>query len=181
MAVDKQIKELNEQTSVASADWMLLQDISTDENKKVSVSTIQKKVLAPGGNAWQASSLTWGNLSIGNGVIVEKFEQIGKTVRARYSIVFGTTTTIFGPLTVALPATTIAGYTTADQIGKCTLFDTGTSAYVGRVMWVTSTTAAIQVVNAAGTYAADAAISATIPMTWTTGDKLTFTLEYEAA
>lgn len=93
--------------------------------------------------AWQAFAVTLGGLSIGNGTVVGKSIQFGKTFFYRILITAGSTTTLAGSgaaTTFTFPVTAASGYTANQPMGMFTFFDvSGTVAYTGQVYYDTTT------------------------------------------
>lgn len=133
------------------------------------------------GGAWQSFTPTFTNLTVGNGTLTGKYQQIGKTVRYRITLVFGSTTSVSGLITHSLPVTSVSYSGSLPTIGRAAILDLGTAVFDAMPIWLTTTTVGIRALNAAGTYVNAVATSSTIPMTWTTGDELMVFGEYEAA
>jgi hypothetical protein len=128
---------------------------------------------------------TWGptltNMSQGNGTVTARYCQIGKTVFGYFVFVLGSTSTVGTSPQISLPVTVSSSWNNLTPIGSVNLLDTGTAVYYG-LLRPTSTTAAIfYVQNSAGTYVTENGITATVPMTWTTGDAFACSFKYEAA
>src|SRR6185369_9654216 len=70
-------------------------------------------------SAWGSWTPSWTNLSVGNGTVVAKYVQIGKTVFARLSLVLGSTSTVTGPVIFSLPVTSVTydGAATGTPLG----------------------------------------------------------------
>jgi hypothetical protein len=128
-------------------------------------------------SAWTdySGSLTWVGATTnpvkGNAAIVAKYRRLGKMVQARVSITMGTTTTYgTGFWTVGLPVTP------ADTAGcgAAIIFDSG----VGQ-------RSASCFINGTGVILVSASAlvggAGSTPFTWSTGDLLMFTIDYEAA
>lgn len=133
--------------------------------------------------AWTAWTPTWTNLSVGNGTVTAKYRQIGKLVFCRITIVFGSTTSISGGVSFSLPVTRAANAGTAGGTpqGQATLVDASPAGtYTGVITNVTTTTAAVGALDASGTYLKIAALSSTVPITWTTSDEINAQFSYEA-
>lgn len=148
-----------------------------------SASTAGVKWAAAGGSgAWASWTPTWTNLSVGNGTVVAKYIQNGKTVTARLSIVLGTTTAISGEVSFTLPVTSVAypGTGTTTPIGNGTAYDSGVAQYQMVISWASTTTALCRVFDTSGTYSVQAAISSTVPFTWGTSDELNCEFYFEA-
>jgi hypothetical protein len=134
---------------------------------------------------WQTWSPTWTNITVGNGTVTAKYTQIGKTVVARISLVFGSTTAVTGTaVSFTLPVTAVSYPNIAndiDPVGSATILDNGTASFNAQVSMASTTTARIDALTASGTYVSFSAITSTVPMTWTTNDALIATIVYEAA
>lgn len=134
--------------------------------------------------AWTTYSPTWTNLSVGNGTVTARYRQIGTLVETRITIVFGSTTSISGAVSVSLPVTraTYAGTAGLTALGLARFFDTsGGAASEGAAMNVSTTTVRLQVWKSDGTYLTSADLSSTVPFTWATGDEINVQFSYEAA
>lgn len=144
--------------------------------------------------ALQSWTPTWVNLTVGNGTVIAKYIQIGRTVQCVISVVFGSTTSIGGtaptftlPVTAAGTGTYSAAFATGTAgtataaIGVGTIFDSGTAAFNAKVDMVSSTTAKFVSFAAGGTYTQDTDVTSTVPMTWTTNDGFFGVFSFEAA
>lgn len=126
---------------------------------------------------WQAWTPTFTNLTLGNGTVVARYAQIGKTVHCEFELTFGSTTTISAPAYISVPVT-------QKMTGDGTLgwfLDAGTAVYVAYFTNPNDVLFEIAVATVGGTYGGAAAVSATVPFTWGTGDKMWFRKTYEAA
>jgi hypothetical protein len=139
------------------------------------------------GGAWQSWALAWTNLTVGNGTVTAKYQQIGKTVRFRVRVLFGSTTAISGSVDFTLPASTHADYQNATSthfvIGTGELVDSGTNTFGARVRTVSTdaTKATIVASNATGTYEQFTVLSSTGTHVWAVNDEILVQGEYEAA
>ena len=130
---------------------------------------------------WQAWTVTYGNLTLGNGTEVARYVEIGDLIIAQYSLVFGSTTTIDGSApTISTPVTAAAG-ASHYAVGQALIEDSGVGWFDASVKLESTTTFKIQVGGAAGTYVTSVSISATVPITFTTSDKIGFVAIYEKA
>lgn len=131
---------------------------------------------------WQDWTTTLNGITLGNGTIVSRYQQIGKLITARIEITFGSTTTMgTGEFTLPVTAST-DGYTAfLASLGLAHAFEDGGGSFHGFVRWVSSTTARPASYLDTGTLETTQAYSATAPFTWGTGDVLTMTFSYEAA
>ena len=135
---------------------------------------------------WTTWSPSYTNLTIGNGTVVARYRPAkhgDDTIIAVFELLFGSATTIDGGNpTISTPVTAASSYTTPrHHIGPAYIQDTGSLARPGMVRLESTTTFSVSVFDASATYLSNASITATIPMTWTTGDLLSFTATFEAA
>jgi len=132
--------------------------------------------------AWTSYTPVFANTTLGNGTVSGRYNQVGKTVNFWARFVLGGTSAMGTTPTVTLPVTASSNYTVGEQlIGDCQFGDSGTADFVGPLRFLTTTTALLTVVGVGGTYASLLGISATVPMTWVSGDDLTVTGRYEVA
>jgi hypothetical protein len=131
--------------------------------------------------AWQSWTPTWANLTIGNATVDAKYCQVGKLVRFRISVILGNTSSVGTDPTFTLPVASVSysGTAKTQTLGQGTFFVT--SVYNGSVVWASTTTAALRVINAAATYAVNNTVSATVPASFTTGSEINLWGCYEAA
>lgn len=139
--------------------------------------------------AWvnYSSSITFANFTIGNGTVIARYTQIGKTIHYRGEVTLGSTSSMGSGPTITLPVTSSStGYSNTssdgyDIIGTGGLLHVGTGVFLVQYTWDTSTTAAIWVQNAAFAYVSNASITASVPITLGSGDVFTWNITYEAA
>lgn len=144
------------------------------------------KLFAATGSGWAFQSWTpsWTNVSVGNGTVVAKYVQTGKTVTARLSLTLGSISTITGLITFSLPVTAVSYPNLAngaDPLGLAVILDSGNAAYPADIRILTTTTAILTAWAAGGTYTASANTSSSVPMMWGIADAFTTTFVYEAA
>lgn len=178
-------------TTVTVANLQIVNGVLNSANAvtatSIAAGAVQPQALTSGtgtGWAWSSWTPTWTNLTPGNGTIEAKYSQIGKTIIARCSIVFGSTTTISGALSFSLPVTSTSYNGIGSSIfplGVGEINDSGTARFVAEITLASTTTVLIQVSSAGSTYVSGTALSSTVPMTWTTNDGLFLTFVYEAA
>jgi hypothetical protein len=126
---------------------------------------------------WFAFTPAWANLTEGSATNVGAYSLIGKTLTFRAKIVFAANTSVDGSVTLTLPVTINTAYTSNCTVGEVTIVDSGVGRYLGTIY----KTGAICVSLATGTYVADAALSSSAPMTWTTNDTLEVIGTYQIA
>jgi hypothetical protein len=127
---------------------------------------------------WQTWTPTYTNISVGNGTVTARYQQVGKTVNVEFQLTFGSTTTISAPARISTPVTArMSGNITF----LATFLDSGTAEYIGLANNPNGDLFEFGAVNASATYAFSGSVQATIPFTWTTNDKISFRATYEAA
>lgn len=133
--------------------------------------------------AWTTWTPTWSNLTVGNGTLTAKYVRIGRTIHWYMKFTLGSTSAVGTDPTFSLPVQASGLYSTigTDLLGTGWILDTGTANFQAFPFWLTSTTARLSVWGAAGTFVNGVGITATSPMTWTTGDAFAFFGTYEAA
>jgi hypothetical protein len=128
---------------------------------------------------WTAYTPTLTNITLGNGTVIGRYQLVGKTVNLFFSLTLGSTTSFTAGIAVSLP---VAPLYTNEYKGLASLNDNGVADYpaffyAGQSPAVLYITAA----NTAGTYITTTPVNATTPFTWTTNDRFTLSLTYEAA
>ena len=123
------------------------------------------------------------NRNIGNGTVVARYIQVGKLVVCRFKFVLGSTSSIGNAPTVSTPVNAHAdGYgSNGPSVGIAHMRDSATDTFTGSVVLQTATAFGIRVGNVAATYLRLSTITSSTPMTWATGDELTFVAVYEVA
>lgn len=133
--------------------------------------------------AWTSWTPTLTNITTGNGTVVARYSQIGKTVNYRFSFTMGTTSAMGTVPKFSLPvaAAAITGTSNGIVIGRGSIWDFGTNNFDVVVLYETTTIAAIRVINAAATNSVQSTIMSTNPMTWASTDEIHISGTYEAA
>jgi hypothetical protein len=127
--------------------------------------------------AWDSFTVTFTNLTLGNGTAVAFYKQVGRVVVYRMQVTFGSTTSVSGGIAISLPVTaaSIVG------VHSGIMFDDSTGTTTQAFSAPTTTTVSLRVLNTAGTYGTHAATSSTIPFTWAVNDIIRLSGVYEAA
>ena len=126
---------------------------------------------------WQTWTPTYTNISVGNGTVVSRYQQIGKLVNVEYRLTFGSTTTISAPARLTPPVTiNLAQYFSYNGVA----LDAGVQAYVLYIDPANASLFEFLIPLANATYLTPTSVSATVPFTFGTGDVLTFRATYEA-
>lgn len=126
---------------------------------------------------WTSFTPTLTNWTLGNGTVVGKYQQIGKTVNLFFKFTFGSTSSLGTYPNFALP---LNAANTLGQNVLINLQDAGTADNAGNVYLATNAVYP-GALDTAGTYVSIAPISTTVPFTWTTNDSVTVQITYEAA
>lgn len=138
------------------------------------------------GDPWIAYTPTWTNLTVGNATQNSAYMNAGTLYLVRINLLWGSTTSISGVPEFTLPGSVSvnANYHATFVFGVGSLQDASAGLDFQSPIMRSSTTAArlrFLSTNTAGTYAAADQVSATIPFTWTTSDRLSCTVFFEAA
>jgi hypothetical protein len=118
---------------------------------------------------WAAYTTTTSGITVGNGTLTARYQQIGKTINLEIFFTLGSKSAVTGTPQFTLPATAkLSSYTLN---GTISLGDFGAATYVGLAGNPTGSGIYIAAFNTSGTYGVEAgSISATVPFTWTTND-----------
>lgn len=135
-----------------------------------------------GMGAWKSWTPTPTNFTVGNGVLTAKYQQVGKTVICRFEFTLGSTSSMGTIPTFTIPVTA-AAHLKNMRTGGVYIEDLATAAFIGNILFngTAVDTVTLTVMNVASTYAGNSSITATVPMTWATGDIVTGIFTYEAA
>lgn len=125
---------------------------------------------------WQAWTPTYTNLTIGNGTVVARYQQIGKTVNFEFYFSMGSTSAMGTTPQITMPVTPKYYAKTFDMY----IQDAGTQFFIGTADTFDSKFYPTVILTNT-TYAQVSYLSATTPMTWTTSDNFSIRGSYEAA
>lgn len=133
--------------------------------------------------AWTAYTPTLVNMTVGNGTLVAKYQQIGKTVNVRGSFILGSTSAVTSDTTVSHPvaSVTYAGLASVQPLGLAHFYNNGSAIYTGLVSWATTTTAFIRSNNAGASANQLIALASGVPFNWASTHQLAWQYSYEAA
>lgn len=131
---------------------------------------------------WLAYTPTVTNITLGTGgTVTGKYAQIGKLLVWESVVTLGTGGVLTGSPKVSTPVT-IDGGSTNRWMGIGRYFDASPAGrYFGPLDVFSASNIEPRVINCAGTYAVDAALSATVPFTWAINDTLRMWCIAEAA
>jgi hypothetical protein len=124
---------------------------------------------------WAAWTPTTNGITKGSGTIVSRYCTINKTVHFLFSFVLAADSAITGSVSFTLPVT--GAYA---SVGTGRLVDATGSAYSPYIA-LSTTTCSVLVYKGDSTYVYWAAISSTVPFTWTTSDAIYVSGTYEMA
>ena len=183
---DSKLTALTEDTAPTSDDlvYTVTDPGGTPASRKATLTNLGKGI-SPAWTSW--SPTLSGRFTDADWTKSGGYQQVGKTVRFRLSLVAADATPMAGGSgegTVALPVTSIsyAGTATAQPIGIMQIFDASTSnRFNGYCYWASTTTMALKWWQVSGTAISNAAIDSTNPMTWTTSDEIFIQGSFEAA
>ena len=140
------------------------------------------------GTAWKdfhvnytdvSSTQTFTGFTKGNATVVSKYTRLGDLVHFWGAVTLGSTSSITGELDITLPITAQGG--TVYFPSSSWISDATAGSFICSAVQVGTTTIRMIVINTAGTYAANAAVSATSPMTWAVNDQFYWNHTYTAA
>lgn len=127
--------------------------------------------------AWTPWSPTLTNLTLGNGAVLARYIQTGKTVRYRFRFTMGSTSAVGTSPQFTLPVAP-GDYAGPTILGDALLTDTGTTNRRGYVQINAGSTVDIIAFSTTGT---SAGITATSPHTWASTDVIAVVGQYETA
>jgi len=125
---------------------------------------------------WEPWTPTYGNISIGNGVVTANYAQIGKTIYGNFKLEFGSTTTISTNPEISLPLEAEPGCT---AVGQMKMVDDSTAIRYRGVSNVNGENFCLHAMNASATYVTETTLGSAVPFTWAVGDTLEFYFLYE--
>lgn len=117
-------------------------------------------------DAWSAWTPTWSNLTVGNGTVLARYRQVGKTVDYRIKFTLGTTSVVGTSPNFTLPVAPTGGFIADDMIGLGHGTDASINTYVLGVFYNGSGIARFN-------------ISATVPFTFGNSDWFESVFTYE--
>lgn len=135
-------------------------------------------------DAWTSWTPTWTNLTVGNGTVSAKYIKIGRFVRFQIVLIFGSTTSISGSVSLSFPITAVDPGDSGGihPLGQVTLSDNGTAQYDAVLKFSTTSLAVIKGKTVSGSdLRNDTDLSSTSPFTWVTNDALHINGAYESA
>jgi hypothetical protein len=133
--------------------------------------------------SWTSFTPTWTNLTVGNATQTAKYCQIGKVLFFEVRLVFGSTTSITGRVSLNWPVAPAS--TEAANMASVNLAfeDQSDGPYPGFKFNQQANTTKFELlpIKADGTYSKYGLLSSTVPFTWTTSDEINLSGFYEVA
>lgn len=117
---------------------------------------------------WVPWTVTWANLTVGNGQVISEYKKIGQLVVARLKFQLGTTSVVGTSPAFSLPATASSGYAVDDWLANGDALDAGILAYSISLRWNSTTQGRFN-------------IAATSPFTFGNGDSFASSFFYKSA
>jgi hypothetical protein len=112
------------------------------------------------------------NVNIAGGTVTGRFSIIGKLVKVQTYTTFGTATPVSGSVTEQIPVGTMTG-SAVQPLGVAVFGDVSPAAQYAGIVNISSSTLILYRTFVVGTtYITQATISATIPFTWASGDRI---------
>jgi len=138
-----------------------------------------------GGGSATAFTPSWTNLTPGNATESWYYVQIGDFVHVYGDTTFGSTTSVGGPVVMAVPVGSISGggAVTGTPLGRFRLTDTDAGpALIMATAQSQATVIGIYPELASGTYVVrGSSVSTTYPFTWATSDRISGFFAYQIA
>jgi len=128
---------------------------------------------------WKSYTPTPTNLAPGNGTLVGRYARVGKLIHVVIELTAGTTTSISGGVSFALPVTPASALNAADGVGV--FRDNSTGDTFSLLALIAGGVILPRAVNAAGTYASAVAVATTAPVAIGSGDTIYLHASYRGA
>ncbi len=139
----------------------------------------KKDFADPGYQDWTP---TYANLTVGNGTVTARYIQIGTLVHVYWRMVLGSTSVIGTAPTFSMPVAAGTGVADNNQtLGRALMSEAGVGNWNGSVRMRAGDLFQVKADDASNTYARDADVTATVPLTWAADDVFSFIATYEAA
>lgn len=134
---------------------------------------------------WDTFSPTLTNVTVGNGTESAFYCQLGSgttdgLVAWYYELLFGSTTAITGSVTITYPVSAV-GSRRASQVSTVFCEDSSGTDYYGTLFRNTASVGTVRVFNSSATYLKTTNLGASVPFTWSSGDRLGIGGVYQSA
>lgn len=131
--------------------------------------------------AWDSWTPTLTGFTLGNGTLVCKYRQEGKTVDIRGKFTAGSTSGFTGNFTLSIPVNAHGDYGSSDAIGVASFTDSSAGATASRTGGTLMIATASTVLLVVDRITPSPTASNTVPWTWANGDTFSFHARYETA
>jgi hypothetical protein len=150
-----------------------------DVDRYESYTTSWVELITPG--AWRSFTPTFSNFTLGNGTVVARYAQIGKTVHFYVQVTLGSTSSVTGSIAINAPVAKNSNM--GAPIGQAFFQDSGTAFQTAGYLQSSPGSNVFEAFAflANLTYLQSAITSATIPFTWANTDLFGFRGTYEVA
>jgi hypothetical protein len=127
-------------------------------------------IVSPVDGALQSWTPTLGNITVGNGAAIAKYQQFGDIVHWMYQLTFGSTTSFGGSIYISAPVTPDSSISYPPS-GNCWLVESGAYIYQGHSITTGGNIYFYPNIET-GSYVRSANVNATVPFTWGTSDRI---------
>jgi hypothetical protein len=171
------------QNAIVDAKGDLIAATANDTPARLAVGANNSLLTAASGEAtglkyaglWTTYTPTLSGITLGNGSILGQYCQIADTTFFRVRVTFGSTTSFTAAVDISLP-TTSSGYSTFDYMNIITqAYDSSATVFSpsSANINISSTTFRTLATVVSATYPTVQDLSASVPISWATGDTLT--------
>lgn len=116
-------------------------------------------------------------LTVGNGTWSAGYQQIGKSIRARFAFTFGTTSSVTAGIFLNFPVAISTGWIALEGCGSAFFYGGSTANKIAGSLLVNTTASG----GSFGFATPTGQVSATVPFTWASTHVLSGVLDFEAA
>ena len=152
---------------------------SADLNANFAELKEQTDKVASFDGAWQSWTPTYANLTVGNGTVVAKYTQIGKTVHLYWKFTLGSTSSVGAAPTLSLPINQATADARINSTGRVS--DASPTSESMAFLRNNTSDASTTRLGYYSTTSVAQNITATSPFTWATNDVIEIAGTYEAA
>lgn len=173
-------------TIVTVANMQISNGVLNSANAVTAVSiaagAVQPQALQSGtgsGWSWQSWSPTPTNYSVGNGTVISKYIQIGKTVFVKFVFTLGSTSSVIGSVSFTLPVTAVS--TSAVLPDGLAQYTISTSQFLGWAYLASTTSASLYYMGVSSSLIVANTLDATHPGSFGAASVIATQFQYEAA
>lgn len=135
------------------------------------------------GMLWNSYTPSWTNVTLNNATVSSDYVQIGSVVFYKVKLLFGSSTSFTGNVSLSLPINAATEYTDGIRsfVGEVTCLESGVADFAGLCRVDTTSTARPNVFGSSNIFMTPYAINSTQPFTWGVSDILFLQMVYESA